>query len=182
METDRAGGHSRTRSRKFPPETNPFKQALDYALRLLARRSRSRSELAQRLAQKGFSEALSARVFTDLDAWGYLDDPLFARQWAGDKWKLRGWGPRRLRAGLYEKGIDRDLIDEVLGELVSENNEREQAGELLARRFKNFAPDSLQDPKIKQRFFSFLYRLGYSTEAIGSALNRFSRQDSSPDF
>lgn len=174
-------GRSRTRSRLSPSETNPYKKALEYALRLLARRSRSRSELAQRLAQKGFSEDVSARVFADLDGWGYLDDPLFARQWVGEKWKLRGWGPRRLRAGLYEKGINRDLIDEVVGELVSENDEREQAIKILVRRFKNFDPDSLRDPKVKRRLFSFLYRLGYSPEAIGNALNRFPREVSSPD-
>lgn len=151
---------------------------MESALRLLSRRARSGRELSLRLRQKGFSGEVIEAVLARLKKQGYLDDFLFARQWAGEHWRVRGWGPRRLRAGLLEKGVRREWVEEVVAELTAAIDEQEKAEEILNRRFSQMGPETVEDPKTRRRIFSFLYNRGYSPEAIESALKRFSRRNS----
>ena len=55
------------------------------------------------------------RRSTTLAEQGYLDDERFARLFAEDKRGLEQWGAERISQGLVARGIDRELIDEVLG-------------------------------------------------------------------
>ena len=65
---------------------------------------------------------------------------------------------------LQRKGIDRDMIEETLGEI--EVDPREQITEFLSKKYKN-----LDDEKIKRRAIAALRRLGYGWEDIRGALD-----------
>ncbi|HEY6837347.1 MAG TPA: RecX family transcriptional regulator, partial [Geobacteraceae bacterium] len=56
--------------------------AVAMAVRLLARRDHSTSELEQKLTRRGVAPATVAAVVARLTDKGYLDDRRFARRWA----------------------------------------------------------------------------------------------------
>jgi len=71
-------------------------RARESALRLLAVRARSRSELLDRLERKGFERGVATEVVDALEGVGLVDDHEFGRLWAEEKMRLRPVGPRRL--------------------------------------------------------------------------------------
>ncbi|MGY2060436.1 regulatory protein RecX, partial [Nocardia gipuzkoensis] len=56
-------------------------QAKDVCLRLLTDRARSRAELANKLADKGFRADVAERVLNRLTEVGLINDAAFAEQW-----------------------------------------------------------------------------------------------------
>jgi len=146
-----------------------LKKAKQTAYRLLARSPRSRLEVERRLREKGYPEPIIQQVIQQLETFRYLDDKAFARQWARDRINRRGWGPSRLRIELQRRGIAGEWIEEALRDLLIERDEESRAAELIERRLKG---RSLRDPREYRRCSDFLFRRGYSPDAIQTVLRR----------
>jgi regulatory protein len=99
---------------------------------------------------------------------GVIDDARFARRYAEDKRALAGWGPSRIRDGLFSKGIATAEIDAALDE--DEIAQIERATALLAARD---APP--EDDAARQRALGFLARRGFSSEVAYEAVRRHRR-------
>jgi regulatory protein len=86
--------------------------------RLLARRGRSRAELAARL-EPAAGEAVAGAVVERLEELGVVDDRLLAQQLAEHRLG-RGFGPEAVRHLLGDRGVDEALVAEVVGGLDPE--------------------------------------------------------------
>lgn len=97
-------------------EGNPVAIAREIALRQLTVRARSWAELARALKRKGTPDDVSKVVLDRLEEVGLIDDEAFARDWlaAGDR---RRRSRSALLAELAEKGVAREIVDEVIAEL-----------------------------------------------------------------
>jgi regulatory protein len=102
-------------------EGNPVAVAREIALRQLTVRARSRAELARALKRKGTPDDVSIEVLDRLEEVGLVDDEAFARDWlaAGDR---RRRSRSALLAELAEKGVAREIVDEVVAELDSDRD------------------------------------------------------------
>ncbi len=69
------------------------KKALDYAIRLLSHRARSRGEILQRLTMKKYPADVMEKVLEALEGFRYIDDRAFARQWIESR-LAQSKGPR----------------------------------------------------------------------------------------
>ena len=130
------------------------------ALALLARKPWTRHELARRLVRRGAPPPVAEGLVTELEARGYLDDRAFARAWVESRGGTRG--PRRLRAELLARGIERELVDEALGALRARADEETRAGEAARRRLpalRRAAP-----ARVPQRLHAYLVRRGFAPE------------------
>lgn len=88
--------------------------AKERALQLLGYRERSRFELARKLAESGFPAGVVSAVvdrFTDVEL---VDDERFACAWVRAR-RSAGYGDRRIRRELEEKGIGPQLACLALG-------------------------------------------------------------------
>lgn len=133
-------------------------RARSFAYRLLALRRRTRRELEMRLEQKGFSKEVTRSVLGSLEKYGYINDKAFARLWVEQKLAKRGLPG--LRRELMEKGVDIEIINEILAEL---DPEAEYSAALeLAK--KKSALDGGVCPF--PRLAGFLQRRGFSYEVI----------------
>jgi regulatory protein len=74
------------------------------ALRMLERRSHSRTELARKLVRKGHREEAADGALDRLHALGLLDDAAFAEHYVASR-AGRGTGPARLRRDLAALGV-----------------------------------------------------------------------------
>lgn len=138
------------------------------ALRLLARRLRSRRELAHALRRRGVSRLTQLAVLEELERAGWIDDSRFARAWVRDRLALRPAGVRRLRAELAARGVDRAVIAAALAELLPAADEEEVAlGQAKARlrRLRGLPP-----PVVRRRVAAWLARRGFRSEVIAAVL------------
>lgn len=83
------------------------------ALRLLGHRERSAMDLVQRLTDAGFPRALVQETVESLERVGAVDDTRFAEMWSRSR-VTSGYGSRRIRRELMERGIDEAVAEAAL--------------------------------------------------------------------
>ena len=163
----------------------PLSRAKAKALRLLASRPRTSSQIRDRLERDGMAESAS-----DVIAWltklGYLDDDAFARARARYLLGPGRLGPRlaehRLTAAGVAVPMARHAIEAALEDASDGLGERgggeRRSGsraelalcaEALRRRLRGAAVESL-DEKGKQRLARFLLGRGFSSGAVARVL------------
>ncbi|OMB98775.1 recombination regulator RecX [Mycobacterium sp. NS-7484] len=137
-------------------------QAKNVCLRLLTVRARTRAELTEHLAKRGYDEGLSAKVLDRLTDVGLIDDEDFAEQWVRSRHANAGKGKRALAVELRKKGVDNDVIDAALADLdpAAERQRAEQLVRDKLRREKLSDDDG--DVKVTRRLVGMLARRGYN--------------------
>lgn len=143
-------------------ETVNVRRAYNYAVSLLARRDHSEKELMTKLTQKGYTDG-AEKAIDKLRVGGYVSDERFARLYVRELRTLKKYGKRRIEQELYRKGIDRDIISEVLDE--TDFGESELVT-LIERKYRRY----LSDEKGIQKTVNGLLRMGYSYGEIRDAL------------
>lgn len=149
-------------------EDKVFTRAKNAAYRLLTYRPRSRKELEEKLRDKEFSDTIISSVIDHCTRLGYVNDRQFADQWSRSRIRLRGFGRRRIEGELRNKGIDREFIREVLGEVFSEGKELETAKAVAKKKINTMK--SIDRETRRRRLSGFLERKGFSFEIIRDAL------------
>ncbi len=136
-------------------------QAKNVCLRLLTVRARTRSELTEQLAKRGYEEDLSAKVLNRLTEVGLIDDEDFAEQWVRSRHANSGKGKRALAVELRKKGVDKEVIDAALAEL-DPAAERQRAEQLVRDKLRRERLDDDGDVKVTRRLVGMLARRGYN--------------------
>jgi len=125
------------------------------AVRWLARRDLSRTELSQRLQRRGIEEPEIERALDELAALGYLSDARYASAVVAQR-KGR-YGKRAIVHALAARGIGGDDATNALSQLAG-NDEAADALALWQRRFGQ----PPRDERDKARQVRFLQARGYS--------------------
>jgi regulatory protein len=131
-------------------------------------------EVREHLLAREIDPGAVEATIAELTEQGYLDDARFARVFVQDKRALSGWGVERIRRGLLERGIDRDLVEQTLRDPEDgEEGEGEvgRAIEVLRRRF----PGVPRDRRDRERALGVLLRKGYDYEVASAALRGITR-------
>jgi regulatory protein len=98
-------------------------RARSRALRLLARREKSKRGLGLTLRRAGFSAAVIGPVLQELEQAGMIDDRRFCRLYLGEQARLRPRSLRLLRRDLQREGIESTTIDTVCAEMLEQMDE-----------------------------------------------------------
>ena len=134
------------------------------ALRFLAAREHSVKELRGKLGRGrtrgGANDATVETVLETLQRDGYLSDSRFAEAFVRSR-TGRGQGPAKIRAGLIERGVPRELVDAALD--LDGNVWRELAEDAHARRFGPAPPADRRDWARRARFLS---TRGFPSEVV----------------
>lgn len=133
------------------------------ALRLLSGRSYTQQGLYRKLCERADEQYAAAAVARMIEL-GLLDDADYARRYAADCVNLKGFSHRRTAQELARKGIDRDIIEQVL-EARDDDPQLAIAG-LLKRKYWRH----LEDEKGIAKATNALVRLGYSFGDIRAVL------------
>jgi regulatory protein len=130
-------------------------------LRLLTARARTRAELAGQLAKRGYPDDVATQVLDRLADVGLVDDAGFAEQWVHSRRVNAGKGKRALAAELRTKGVDDDVITEVLAGLKPAA-ERGRAEKLVRARLRREPLGNDNDAvRASRRLVAMLARRGY---------------------
>ena len=154
---------------KITPTTEPdsLTNAKSYAFKLLSRRSYSRTELAQRLRDKGFNLDICQDAVRLLEEYGYVDDSQLAAREVERCLKEQRLGPRRLQLRLRQRGIAPEIINQVM---VSVNPEAVYSSCLQEARKKLAALPNIDSERKLARLGSFLLRRGFDLECVNRCL------------
>lgn len=141
------------------PTGDPY----DLAVRYLASRPRSVSEIVRHLRGKRYDDAAIEAAVDRLRAQRYVDDDAFARYWVEQRERFKPRGDRALRTELMQKGVARDVIETVLGERAPDADVA-QAKRALSRPLARWA--TLAAPERKRKIHAFLAARGFSYDTI----------------
>jgi SOS response regulatory protein OraA/RecX len=146
-------------------------------LRFLETRSRSVTEVRRRLTQAGYREDLVEGAISRLLDIGILDDEVFGRLWIESRDRARPRGERALRQELALKGLDRQLVDQLLGErsaAAPDGAEPDDAAALRVLGKHARALARVADPRQRrQRAYALLARNGFDPETCTTTVRRF---------
>jgi regulatory protein len=153
---------SRSSSPAEPDVSRPDESfARQILLRRLEDQPRSRAELAESLAKKNVPVEIATELLDRFEEVGLINDADLARQWVQSRQRTRGLAPRVLAMELRRKGIDDEIISEVLGEL-DPADARAAAHRLVQKKLRSMA--SLDDTTRIRRLTSMLARKGYAPQ------------------
>lgn len=122
----------------------------------------------------GYTERIIQNTLERLRSLHYINDEIFARNWAFTSAQSRGHGSKRIEQELTAKGVSESLVREIIRETFGETDETENAKKLLEKRYRG---KNLSDPKILQRAAAFLQRAGYSSKIISDLLGHRLKED-----
>ncbi len=157
----------------LPPEmvekikdADSFHRGQKVALNYVSYRPRSSREVMVKLNEKGFPLGIAQRVVQHFQSVSLINDLEFARMFVRDKLRAKPIGRALLKQLLMVKGLSRQIIDEVLKEYVSDEDQQKAAVQLANKRLRLAGRSfSKLDPlKRKKRLLDFLLRRGFSND------------------
>ncbi|MDR7870757.1 MAG: RecX family transcriptional regulator [Tissierellaceae bacterium] len=136
------------------------------ALNILSYSQRSEKEVYTKLMRKGYEEEHVLKAIEYCKERNYINDRLFAESFIKDKTNLNKYGSVRIRYDLIAKGIDKEIIDEVLE--LDFDDEYSRAYELASKKIKSYRNDDRN--AIYRKLGGFLQRKGYSYDVVMKVL------------
>ena len=130
------------------------------AFRILAARPRSETQLRERLLAKPWVEPEAAdQCIARLKELGYVNDALFALNYASSRVGLKAVGRARVARELAGKKVSQDTIEEAVGSVFNEAGEESIIDRAIQKRIRTHGRPS--DRGGVKRMFDHLARLGF---------------------
>lgn len=152
--------------------SDELKAARMVAFRFLGHSARSSTEIERRLERGGFNAETTAAIVAELRREGHVDDVRFASDWIQDRADRKRYGRTRLAAELASRGVDRDTVNQVIGD-VSEEDEIRRALEIAATK----SPVTPNPPQNREemlqadnRLAQMLQRRGFNWDIVKQVL------------
>jgi len=146
-----------------------LEQARQVALSYLAARDHSVRQVRDKLAEKKVRAELVDTVIEGLVEERILDDTAFARRWVQTRQHSRPSGARRFTDELGRKGIDAEVVEQVLAEFVDVGTE-ETAFQLLSSQAQRYR--GMEEMRAKRRMYGLLARRGFDSDTASRAVDQ----------
>lgn len=178
---------ARTQSRETEPPgdgppADPESVARSILLAALARRPRTRAELADTLAARLVPSEVAARVLDRFEQAGLVDDTAFARAWVESRHSARGLAAPVLAQELRRKGVPDDVARDALA-AIDPDDEEATARLLVRRRLRSMQGVPVEARR--RRLAGMLARKGYPSGLVFKVLREevtgFEPDDGPPD-
>jgi regulatory protein len=143
------------------------------AMRALMRRAYSVFEMRKYLEQRADDAEAAPRVLALLRERRYLDDGIYARQFAAHRTRVRRQGSFRIARELRARGVPDKYVEEALAEIGGAIDEAALVRQTITRKMK-----SLRGPLDQRRLASLqrsLLRAGFSGDTIRAELRALTR-------
>ncbi|HSX49275.1 MAG TPA: RecX family transcriptional regulator [Candidatus Saccharimonadales bacterium] len=150
-----------------------FQKVLEKLLNFIMFRSRSEKEVSDWLYRKKVPETMHKDLFIKVKQLGLLDDIKFAKWWIESRQLYRPKPKRILEMELRKKGINKEIISEVLNE--TEVDEGKIAIDLLQKR--NIYWKRVEKDKLKQKMIEYLVRKGFGFEIAKNAIKDYNNHE-----
>ena len=147
-----------------------LEKAKDQAIRYIVQRPRSISEIERYLKRKGYDEPQIEQVVNRLRELDLLDDTAFAEYWIEQRLTFKPRSQMALRYELQQKGVSRDVMDELLNEV----DEVAAAQDAAQRKLNSLR--HLPEDQFRAKLGGFLQRRGFRYETIRQVIDDLWRE------
>lgn len=148
--------------RWFSLRQHSEKEVRDYfRTKNLESRIKGKEEVSQ-LAVESLIENLKKK--------GMVNDKEFAKAWAEARRKTKLKGIKAIRAELFQKGIDKETIEEVTRVESQKSSEEGLAKQALEKKMKYWK--NLPTLEFHKKAFEFLLRKGFDYETVRSVIEK----------
>lgn len=140
-------------------------RTMNRAVKLLAAKSRSVTELRERLLEKNWTNTeIVDRVIEKLEEYGYLDDQKYAGDLALSKLRQKPQGKRRLQQAMSQKKLDRETVKNAIDAAFEKMPESELIDRTIEKRIRlKGIPETREETK---KFYDHLLRQGFGFDLI----------------
>ena len=143
-----------------------FHRCLNAAARYLECRPRSESELRIRLHRRGFDGDSIEAVIAKLKEQGFINDIAFAEFWKDNRAIFSPRSQRLTRLELRQKGVDGDIIDQVVDTI----DDDESAYRAAQGKVRNLPLSDYQS--FRHRLGGYLKRRGFGYSVVNHTIER----------
>ena len=99
-----------------------------------------------------------------------LNDERFATNFSRSKIEGKSWGPEKIRSELYIKGIEKELLEQVIRKMYEEYSQFDLIRKLLTKRLRY--QDELEKKDMK-RHIDYLKRRGFRWDEIRKVIAEY---------
>lgn len=121
--------------------------------------------------QGEISEQAIQLLIDKLNQKGLLNDEQFAKAWVESRRKKKG--SRVLKQELFQKGISKEVVSNVMDQVLSEE-EQKTAESLLDRKIRHWK--NLSPLEFRRKAYEFLMRRGFEWEVVKSVVEKYLRK------
>lgn len=148
--------------------------AFNSAMFSLDLRDHSERELRNKLSRKYDENSVNTAMEKLLDL-GLVNDRRYAELLVRELYERKKYGRNRVKNELYRRGIDSEIINEVIEEYENESEQDniQTIVDIIRKKYYN----KLIDEKSRQKVVAALVRLGYSFSDIRQAMSEFSSDE-----
>ncbi len=143
-------------------------KAMKQAMNRLNRRAMSRHDLDFKLKGLGYEQAVRESVLDKLTEMRFLDDEAYGRALIDATMRRKPAGPQLLRQKLFQKGIDRSLIEKLVGDATDAQDLAPGAVDLARKKLRTMQRLDIQTRK--RRLYGLLTRRGFNPDTISSVM------------
>ncbi len=149
-----------------------FEKSYNKALRFLSFRPRSEKEVKDNLKRKKAGSLVIDKVVAKLKEKKFINDLEFAKWWVEQRTIFRPTSLRLIKIELLQKGIAKEIVDNLIYDLRFKIDDLEQAKKLVDKRMKRFRNKfGMTREEIYQKLGGFLARRGFDWETIKQAID-----------
>ena len=127
---------------------------------------RCKKEIFTKLDSYELSESDKSFVVDFLQDEGYINDERYCRSYVKSKLSLKKWGVNKIKLSLIAKGVDRDIIDEVVSKIDQDSYKEE-----LVNLLKNKKINETDPYKKKAKLIRYAVGKGYSYSLVMEIVN-----------
>lgn len=153
-----------------------LRKAKKRALYLLGERDMCRGELLKKLT-KTYGAEIAEEAADYVSSLGYIDDEEYASKLAEYLIKRKHWGKRRARYEMIMRGLDRELVENTLEDIPSDDLDEE----LIALIEKRYI-DKISDRDDLRRTTAALARRGFDFDSIRRCIKAVKDNDDFDDY
>lgn len=139
------------------------------ALRYIERAMKTKKQVEDMLYKKEMSEETVSRVIEFLKNYSFIDDKRYAESFI--KQKLKESGKNKIKYDLLKKGIDEELIKELLDKVSSED-ESTVALALAEKKVRILGKSERDKGKLLGKVTKYLLSKGYTYDLINQVVNK----------
>ena len=142
-------------------------QVLDKMAKYCAYQERCVKDVRDKLKTFEIPEEEKAKILDYLLDNRFVNDERFAKSFVRGKVNQSGWGVNKIRFHLVQKGIDKDIIEEALGQ-TDEEAYRQRLIEILKTKAKTVKADS--DFEKKRKIAAYAMQKGFEGSLVWEVL------------
>lgn len=151
--------------RPAPSDARIRERVTALALKILAARPRSESQLRERLMARPWARAeLVDECIVKLKELGYVDDTAFAHSYANYRLNAKPVGRSRVARELAGKRVARETIARALDSVFEDVDQEALIDRAVEKRIRTHGLPS--DKAAEKRMFDYLVRLGFEYDLV----------------